>query len=107
VLIRMSTGRFGDHRYQEFDDGELLARLLAELDSVIEFERPPIATRVVRWHRAFPQYTPGHQDRLAAIRAGLAELDPRVDLIGAPYDGIGVPACIAAGRAAARARIGS
>ncbi len=107
VLIRMSTGRFGDHRHASLDDGELIGALLAELASVIEFDRPPIATRVIRWSRAFPQYTPGHHDRLAEIRAAVAELDPRIALVGAPYDGIGVPACIAAGRSSARTWIES
>ncbi|MGH1494154.1 MAG: protoporphyrinogen oxidase [Acidimicrobiales bacterium] len=102
VLIRMSTGRFGDTRHAALDDGELTGVLLAELGSVIGFERPPVATRVVRWNRAFPQYTPGHKDRLSELRSTLGTADPRIALVGAPYDGIGVPACIAAGRTAAR-----
>ncbi len=98
VLIRLSAGRFGDNRHAELSDAELVDVVLGELGSVIGFDQPPIATRVVRWPRAFPQYTPGHNDRLAALREHLAELDPRISVVGAPYDGIGIPAVIAAAR---------
>jgi oxygen-dependent protoporphyrinogen oxidase len=46
-----------------------------------------------------PQYAVGHRTRLAPTR----ELPPGLALCGAAYDGVGVPACIASGRAAARA----
>jgi oxygen-dependent protoporphyrinogen oxidase len=102
VLVRLSTGRFGDERHKALADEELVAALLAELSEAVPVTGPPRAVRVGRWERAFPQYTPGHRERVAAARAAVADLDPRVTLIGASYDGIGVPACIAAGRAAAR-----
>lgn len=102
VLIRLSSGRFGDDRPGALSDDELVDVLLGELRSVIGFSQPPIASRVVRWPQAFPQYTPGHRDRVTEIRSNLAEADSRIAVVGAPYDGIGVPACIAAGRSAAR-----
>jgi oxygen-dependent protoporphyrinogen oxidase len=105
VLIRLSAGRFGDDRHAELSDDELVSALMGELGQVIGMERPPTATRVVRWQRAFPQYTPGHRRRVDAIRGELGQLDPRLSVVGAPYDGIGLPACIAAGRAAARAAL--
>jgi oxygen-dependent protoporphyrinogen oxidase len=101
VLIRLSSGRFGDTRHTELNDAELAAALLAELATVIDVTEPPIATRVKRWPQAFPQYTPGHRDRVAAARAAVAEQHPGVSLIGAAYGGIGVPACIDAGRTTA------
>ncbi len=101
TLVRLSSGRFGDTRHAALSDDELVAHLLEELGAVIGFEQGPIATRVIRWPQAFPQYTPGHRQRVADARRLLAEADPRIALIGAPYDGIGMPACIAAGRAAA------
>lgn len=102
VLIRLSSGRYGDDRPNRLSDEELLDVLLTELRSVIGFDLPPMASRVVRWPRAFPQYTPGHRTRVAAARQHLADFDHRVSLVGAPYDGIGIPACIASGRDAAR-----
>ncbi len=106
ALIRLSAGRFGDDRHARLSDDELVDALLAELRSVIGFDRPPIATRVARWPQAFPQYTPGHAERVERARQLLDDYDPRVSLVGSPYDGIGLPACIASGRAAARAVLG-
>lgn len=103
VLVRLSSGRYGDDRHRELTDADLTRTVLGELAEVIGPVGEPIATRVVRWQHAFPQYTPGHRDRLADTRRLLAEFDPRMSLIGAPYDGIGVPACIHGGRSAARA----
>lgn len=105
VLIRLSSGRFGDNRHAALGDQELTDAMLAELATVIGFEHPPIATRVKRWPRAFPQYTPGHKSRVALARELVSERHPNVSLVGAPYDGIGVPACILAGRSAAKDRV--
>ncbi len=102
VLVRLSTGRFGDDRHHDLGDDELVTALLAELSDAVEVTGEPIAVRVGRWNKAFPQYTPGHRDRVRRARAAVAELDPRIHLVGASYDGIGVPACIAAGRDAAK-----
>jgi oxygen-dependent protoporphyrinogen oxidase len=56
---------------------------------------------VTRWGGSLPQYTVGHGDRVAAIRAAVAE-QPGLAVCGAAYDGIGIAACIAsAARAAA------
>jgi oxygen-dependent protoporphyrinogen oxidase len=57
---------------------------------------------VYRWGGALPQYAPGHRERVAALRAGL-EARPPIAVAGAAYDGVGIPACIASGRAAAEA----
>ena len=51
-----------------------------------------------RWGGALPQYPPGHLDRVAALRASLP---PTLALAGAAYDGVGIPACIRSGWAAA------
>ena len=37
---------------------------------------PPVEARVTRWPRSFPQYRPGHLDRVAAIEADLAAATP-------------------------------
>lgn len=101
ALIRLSTGRFGDDRHLQLSDEELTAAVLAELGGVVKVSADPVAVRVTRWTKAFPQYTPGHRARVAEARAGATAVDPRLHLIGAPYDGIGLPACINAGRSLA------
>jgi oxygen-dependent protoporphyrinogen oxidase len=61
----------------------------------------PRAVRVSRWPGSFPQYRPGHLGRVAAIEADLTASAQRVALAGAALRGLGVPACIRQGRAAA------
>ena len=65
----------------------------------------PLDARVTRWGGALPQYTVGHLDRVAAIRAGV-DAQPGLAVCGAAYDGIGIPACIATARAAADRTLG-
>lgn len=101
VLIRLTSGRFGDTRALEFDDAGLIDHLLGELRSLIEITAEPTATRVHRWMDAFPQYTPGHADRVDAIEQALAEDAPTIHVVGAAYRGIGIPSCIEGGRSLA------
>lgn len=105
VLLRLTSGRFGDDRPARLDDEELTATLLAELGAVVGVSGSPSATRVIRWDRGFPQYTPGHGRRVARIRDAIASGGPDVLLAGAAYDGIGVPACIDSGRRAAASAV--
>ncbi|MEM9613492.1 MAG: protoporphyrinogen oxidase [Actinomycetota bacterium] len=102
VLLRLSSGRFGDRRPADHDDASLIAALLDDLRTVVAVDGTPIATRVLRWDRAFPQYAPGHLGRVAAITDALAADAPNVRLVGAAYRGIGLPACIDDGRTAAQ-----
>lgn len=101
VLLRVSAGRLGDDRPLRLDEDELLDRLLGELRLVMGLSGEPSAVRVNRWVDAFPQYPPGHLDRVAGIEARVREAIPGVELAGAAYRGIGVPACIRQGEEAA------
>jgi oxygen-dependent protoporphyrinogen oxidase len=67
----------------------------------------PTDVQVVRWEQAFPQYPPGHQARMADASAALAAATPTVAMAGAAINGVGIPACIGSGRAAARSIIGA
>ena len=102
VLLRLSSGRYGDDRPQHCSDSELVTTLLGELNQVIGITGMPVATRVQRWVKAFPQYTPGHAARIERIEEAMAADAPAIRLAGAAYHGIGLPACIADGRQAAR-----
>jgi oxygen-dependent protoporphyrinogen oxidase len=62
----------------------------------------PTESTVTRWTQAFPQYAVGHPQRVSAIEEAVARL-PALALAGAAYHGVGIPACIASGRAAASA----
>ena len=106
VVLRASAGRWGDDRPAGMSDDELVARVLDELGPVVDIREPPIESVVTRWPGAFPQYAPGHLERIAAIEAGVASL-PGLALAGAALHGVGIPACIGSGRRAAGAILGT
>ena len=104
VLLRVSAGRFGDDRHLDLDDADLTEQVLADLDRILGVSAAPTEVRVGRWPRSFPQYAPGHLDRITELEASLAHLP--VVLAGAALRGVGVPACICTGEEAA-ARLGA
>jgi oxygen-dependent protoporphyrinogen oxidase len=105
VVLRASAGRTGDHRHLDLDDADLVARVVADLDRVVGVAADPTAVRVGRWERSFPQYAPGHLDRIDAVEADLAAVSRRAGgglvLAGAALRGVGIPACIRSGELAA------
>ncbi|MCU1485674.1 MAG: Protoporphyrinogen oxidase [Actinomycetia bacterium] len=101
-LLRVSAGRIGDDRAEGMPDEAVVDQLRDELATTMGVRGEPLEVAVHRWPRAFPQYAPGHLDRMAAVQAALP---PRLALAGALLGGVGIPACIGTGRAAAlRAR---
>ena len=99
-IVRCSVGRSGDVAVLQRDDDDLAALAAAELAESIGLTAPPVAHRVTRWGGGLPQYNVGHLDRVARIRAAVAE-QPGLAVAGAAYDGVGIPACIATARQAA------
>jgi protoporphyrinogen/coproporphyrinogen III oxidase len=102
-VVRASAGRFGDTRAMEMDDDALVGAILEDLRTTMDLTGDPAEVRVTRWERSFPQYTPGHLERVAAIEAALADHAPGIALAGAAYRGVGIPACVNSGHQAARA----
>jgi oxygen-dependent protoporphyrinogen oxidase len=102
VTLRVSAGRVGDDRAIELGDDELLATIQRELHDLLGVTADPVAARISRWPRSFPQYEPGHLGRVAHLERVVAEWRPDVALAGAAYRGVGIPACIRQGREAAR-----
>ncbi len=101
VWLRASAGRDGDDRATSLDDEALVDAVLADLAGLMEVRGVPRAVRVSRWPSSFPQYRPGHLDRVATVETAVEPLG-RLAVAGAGMRGLGVPACIAQGRAAAR-----
>ena len=99
-IVRCSVGRVGEETLLQRADDELAALAAAELAEATGARGAPAASRVTRWGGALPQYTVGHLDRVAAIRAAVAA-KPGLAICGAAYDGVGIPACVATARAAA------
>jgi protoporphyrinogen/coproporphyrinogen III oxidase len=99
-IVRCSVGRIGEETLLQRADEELSALAAAELADATGVRGAPAATRVTRWGGALPQYTVGHVDRVASIRATVAA-QPGLAVCGAAYDGVGIPACIGTARSAA------
>jgi oxygen-dependent protoporphyrinogen oxidase len=100
VVLRASVGRHRDVRDLSRDDDDLAWAALGELATVTGVRDAPLAQLVTRWDASLPQYTVGHPGRVATIREELGGL-PTVAVCGAALDGVGIPSCIASGRAAA------
>jgi oxygen-dependent protoporphyrinogen oxidase len=99
-LVRCSIGRYGEEQTLQRDDDDLVADAVAELRASAGARGRPVAARVTRWGGGLPQYAVGHVDRVARIRAAVAAV-PGLAVAGAAYDGVGIPACIRTGEAAA------
>ena len=102
VLLRASVGRYGDKRADSWSDDEVVARVWTELGLLMGLSGEPLESRVTRWPQAFPQYRVHHLMRTAGIEAAVARIGG-IAVAGAAYRGVGIPACIASGRAAAQA----
>jgi oxygen-dependent protoporphyrinogen oxidase len=97
VWLRASVGRDG-----AIPTGQLETQVLADLGHTMALRGRPREVRVSEWPASFPQYRVGHLARVEAIDAGLAATMPTVAVAGAALRGLGVPACIRQGRAAAQ-----
>ena len=100
VIARCSVGRIGEESLLQRDDQDLAAVAARDLAEATGVRGTAVDVRVTRWGGALPQYTVGHRDRVAAIRASVAS-QPGLAVCGAAYDGVGIPACIATARQAA------
>jgi oxygen-dependent protoporphyrinogen oxidase len=102
VLLRASVGRYGDDRARSWSDDEVVARVWSELGLLMGLSGDPLESMVTRWPQAFPQYRVHHLMRTAGIEAAVARIGG-IAVAGSAYRGVGIPACIASGRAAAQA----
>ena len=101
TVIRTSVGRSGDATLLQHDDGELASRALTDLRSAFGTLPDPVDQVVQRWGGGLPQYDVGHLDRVETVERSVAAV-PGLEVCGAAYRGVGIPAVIASGRAAAR-----
>jgi oxygen-dependent protoporphyrinogen oxidase len=97
-IVRLSIGRYRDTEVLQRTDGDLVALAGKELADLLGTGVAPVAAVVNRWGGALPQYPPGHRDHVARVRDALPGT---LALAGAAVDGVGIPACVASGQAAA------
>lgn len=91
IACRMGGSRDPDLLARTDDD--LAHRAHLELVRLLGARREPVFRRVVRHPRALPQYTLGHQEKVAAIDAAVAR-HPGLFLSGNAYRGLGILECV-------------
>jgi protoporphyrinogen/coproporphyrinogen III oxidase len=101
ALMRTFVGGARDPRALEQSDRELVDRSLAAIRPLLGISGDPLLARVYRWERASAQHEVGHTARMDAIERVLARR-PCVFVTGSGFRGVGIPDCVADGRATAR-----
>jgi oxygen-dependent protoporphyrinogen oxidase len=101
ALMRAFIGDARDPRALERTDDELIAIAIGALAPLLHISGTPELTRVYRWPRSNAQHVVGHLDRMAAMERELAA-QPGLYVTGSAYRGVGIPDCVADGRATAR-----
>lgn len=105
AYVRASVGRAGESASLQRDDDELVSLALREItEAVGSGPLTLIDSHVQRWGGGLPQYTVGHVDRIARVTRAIAEV-PGLEVAGAAYQGVGIPAVIASAHAAAAATV--
>jgi oxygen-dependent protoporphyrinogen oxidase len=101
VLLRTFVGGARDPQALERSDRELVSRSIAALQPLIGIRGEPLFARVYRWERGNAQHEVGHLARMAAIDRAL-ERHPGLFVTGSGFRGVGIPDCVADGRATAK-----
>jgi oxygen-dependent protoporphyrinogen oxidase len=100
VLLRAFLGSANDPSAVDLSDEELTDIVTRELATVLGLSTPPLFARVHRWRDAGAQHTVGHLARIARLEARLAQ-HPGLFVAGSGFRAVGIPDCVADGRAAA------
>jgi oxygen-dependent protoporphyrinogen oxidase len=99
VMIRIFVGGAFQQELASLSDEEMMTLVKEELNDIMGITAEPSRVEITRWMKSMPQYTIGHQERLATIRAR-EEAHSGLYLTGCSYIGVGVPDCLKNGRAA-------
>jgi oxygen-dependent protoporphyrinogen oxidase len=92
-LMTVMVGGAHEPEILELDDKRIVESIRRELETTMGVLAAPRFVRVFRHPRGIPQYTVGHQDRLAAIDARLGE-HPGLFVHGNSFRGISVNLCV-------------
>ncbi len=97
TVVRVFFGGSAPH-IMALNDAELRAAVQGELRLLLGINAQSIAVAIQRWPNAYPQADVGQLARVDKIERGLPK---GIYVTGASYRGIGVPDCVAQGRATA------
>lgn len=100
IVLRCSLGRAGEAETLQRADDELVSLAVDDLRDAVGLRGPLVDAHVQRWGGALPQYAVGHRDRVRTVNAAVAAV-PGLEVCGAAYRGVGVPAVIETAREAA------
>jgi oxygen-dependent protoporphyrinogen oxidase len=100
VLLRVFFGGALDPGAAALSDDELVAHAVRELTPVLSIAGTPLFTRAYRWHNAGAQHDITHPARMRQLRQRL-DRAPGLFVTGSGFNSVGVPDCVADGRATA------
>lgn len=100
-LIRCYVGRSGDESGVDLSDDDLTAAVREDLRELMGVAAAPEFVEITRLYRSMPQYPVGHTGAISAFSAELSSRLPGAFAAGVPFGGVGLPDCVAQGRAAA------
>jgi oxygen-dependent protoporphyrinogen oxidase len=100
VLVRAMIGGAREPGAVDESDESLVLRARHDIARIMGLRSEPARVWVSRAHDAIAQYSLGHAQRLAAVRAA-AGRHPGFVLCGTSYDGVSMGAAMAAGLVAA------
>lgn len=101
ALLRVFLGGARRPDVLNLDESRALELARQELQPIMGIRTEPVRTWAFRWPSAIAQYTVGHLDRVARVRACAAR-HPGLHLCGASFDGVSFNHAIASGRRLAR-----
>ncbi|GAA2070171.1 protoporphyrinogen oxidase [Aeromicrobium halocynthiae] len=100
-VVRASIGRAGETGMLLGPDADLVEAATTDLRAALGTLPPVLESHVQRWGGALPQYDVGHRDLVERVHLAVTEV-PGLEVCGAAYEGVGIPAVIASAQAAAR-----
>jgi oxygen-dependent protoporphyrinogen oxidase len=95
VSISAYSGGARNPDLGQLSEADLVARTHAELADLLGIKGPPVLHRTRRWPLGLPQYTLGHQARVAAI-AAISRRQPGLFVTGNFLHGVSVANCLSA-----------
>lgn len=101
ILIRCFVGGALNEELVSLSDEEMIKMVKEELKDIMGIDAKPTLSRVFRFHKAMPQYTIGHEDKVTRIEQ-MVDGHDGLFLTGSAYRGIGISDCVHNGEITAK-----
>jgi oxygen-dependent protoporphyrinogen oxidase len=98
AVVRCFVGAAGVEDIVDEPDADVVEGVSRQLAALLPLPDDPVASAVVRWPKAMPQYEVGHLERVERIERALPE---GVIVAGQAYRGVGIADAVLSGRDAA------